>query len=361
MKIHNIKKGLTIVAVCAMCISVGCNRNPEFKVHGEVEGAEGKTLILEKADFWGRWIALDSTKVSKSGSFSMESAAPASPEIYRLSMDDRFIYFPVDSIETIRIETAADKFGMDYTLSGTPQAELLAKFDKELHAFGDLSTGDAEAFKKNIYTNYIKESRGSIISYYVLTKIVGGKPLFDPADNSDARYYAAVATQYEQYRPDDPHGKMVQSAAKEAMRRIQSEKGPKYTMEVPEITVIDIELPNEEGNNIKLSEMVGKGKKTVVVFSLMNAPESPSFNRELNSLRQSKGVDYYHISLDADQYAWREAARNLPWTTVFDAAGMTSSALLDYNVRSIPAFYIYDATGTLVDSAFTLDDLRKKL
>lgn len=358
---NKLSKGLTAAALVSLLVMCGCNRDPEFKVQGEIYGAEGKTLILEKADFVGRWIALDSTHISKSGSFSMESAAPASPEIYRLSMGDRFIYFPVDSIETIRVESSADKFGTEYTLSGTPQAELLARFDKELHAFGDLSSGDADTFKKNVYTNYIKDSQGSIISYYVLTKMVGGKPLFDPADKGDARYYAAVATQYEQYRPDDPHGKMVQTAAKEAMRRIQSEKGPKYTMEVPEITVIDIELPDEEGKNVKLSDMVGKGKKTIVVFSLMNAPESPGFNRELNNLRQTKGVEYYHISLDGDQYVWREAAKNLPWTTVFDASGMTSNALLDYNVRSIPAFYIYDASGTLVDSAFTLDDLIKKL
>ncbi len=354
------KWAMTVAFVAIIGIG-GCNKNPEFKVKGEVYDGDGKTLVLEKADFRGRWIPLDSTRISKSGSFSIRSASPASPEIYRLSMGDKFIYFPIDSIETVKIETSADKFGYDYTLSGSEQAELLGQFEKEVQALGNISGKDLTDFKKGVYTKYIQNSKGNIISYYVLTKTIEGKPLFDPSANSDVRYYAAVATQYDEYRPADPHGKMVSEAAKSAMRRLQSEKGNKITVEVPELKILDIELPDETGTNVKLSDVVGKGKKIIVVFSLMNAPESPAFNRGLNSIRTSKGIDYYHISLDADQYAWREAARNLPWLTVFDAAGMTSTALRDYNVGMVPAFYIYDASGNLVDSAFSLDDLNKKL
>lgn len=53
-------------------LMTACDNNPEFKVEGEVYGGEGKTLILAKPDFAGRWTVLDSVKVGKNGDFSLK-------------------------------------------------------------------------------------------------------------------------------------------------------------------------------------------------------------------------------------------------------------------------------------------------
>lgn len=344
-------------------LMTACDNNPKFKVEGEVYGGEGKTLILAKPDFAGRWTVLDSVKVGKNGDFSLKYEAPASPEIYRLTLDQSSIYFPIDSVETVRIETSADKYGSDFKLSGTPQAERLDAFEKEVMKYAASDGKDADSFKRQIYSKYIMDSQGSILSYYVLTKTVGDKPLFDAADHDDAKYYAAVATQFEQYRPNDPHGKMVRDAALNALKQRNTAQGKRKVISAPELKVLDIELPNEKEQNVKLSDLVGKGKPVVVVFAMMNMEESPAFNRELAQIYQRKGgaVQFYHISFDADQYAWREAARNLPWITVIDPTGTHSNALRDYNVGQLPAFFIYDAGGELRDRAQTLRDLDKKL
>ena len=266
-------------------------------------------------------------------------------------------------METVRIETSADKYGNDFKLSGTPQAERLDAFEKEVLKYAASDQKDAEGFKRQVYSKYIMDSQGSILSYYVLTKIVGDKPLFDAADHDDAKYYAAVATQFEQYRPNDPHGKMVRNAALNALKQRNTAQGKRKVISAPELKVLDIELPNEKEQNVKLSDLVGKGKPVVVVFAMMNMEESPAFNRQLAQIYQRKGgaVQFYHISFDADQYAWREAARNLPWITVIDPTGTHSNALRDYNVGQLPAFFIYDAGGELRDRAQTLGDLDKKL
>lgn len=344
-------------------LMTACDNNPKFKVEGEVYGGEGKTLILAKPDFAGRWTVLDSVKVGKNGDFSLKYEAPASPEIYRLTLGENSIYFPVDSVETVRIETSADKYGSDFKLSGTPQAERLDAFEKEVLKYAASDQKYAEGFKRQVYSKYIMDSQGSILSYYVLTKIVGDKPLFDAADHDDAKYYAAVATQFEQYRPNDPHGKMVRNAALNALKQRNTAQGKRKVISAPELKVLDIELPNEKEQNVKLSDLVGKGKPVVVVFAMMNMEESPAFNRQLAQIYQRKGgaVQFYHISFDADQYAWREAARNLPWITVIDPTGTHSNALRDYNVGQLPAFFIYDAGGELRDRAQTLGDLDKKL
>lgn len=345
------------VAILASC------GEPQFKVTGEVEGGADKSLVLEKSDFHGRWIPVDSTKVKSSGKFEIKSDAPASPEIYRLSLDGKFIYFPVDSVENIVIDSPAGKFGSEFEVSGSEQAANMAAFEKELMALDFSDEAKRDEFKKNVYNKYLRESRGSIIGYYVLTKIVDGKPLYDPESTSDAKYYAAVATAFEQFRPTDPHAGMLRNVSLQAMRRRNADQGKKRVVEAEEIKLIDIELPDENGKKVKLSDIAGKGKKTVVVFGMMNEPESPALNIALSELYNNLGgnVEFYHVSFDGDQYAWRDAARNLRWITVIDPAGMTSDALRSYNVGALPTFFVYSADGTLTDRAHSVADLRKKL
>lgn len=336
---------------------------PKFKIDGEVAGADGKTLVLEKSDFHGRWIAVDSTKINGSGHFSIKSEAPASPEIYRLSLGNDFIYIPVDSVETLTVNTSAKDFGRNFTLSGTPGAELLASFEKELIS---LSAPDSTAlanFKRNVFTKYIKDGKGSIVSYYVLTKYFNGKPLYDPSDHEDAKYYAAVATQFDNYRPDDPHGKMVKEVSLNAMRARNSAQGKKTVIKANELRVLDIALPDASGKTVRLTDVVGKGKPVVVIFSMMNEKESPAFNRELARIYNSRNgsVVFYQVSFDTGRYEWRDAVANLPWINVNDPNGTASNALVDYNVTNLPAVFLYNAEGDLVDRPASLKDLESKI
>lgn len=352
-----------LIAALASAILVGCGREAKFKVEGNVAGGAGKSLVLSKADFVGRWIDVDSVRIADDGSFSIASISPASPEIYRLSLDGNYIYLPVDSVETLVLETAAADYGRKFTLSGSPNATKIADFDMLAQNLNMADSAALDKFKKEVYTSYIQNSQGSIVSYYVLTKFIGDKPLFDPENPVDAKYYAAVATQYEQFNPGDPHGKMVKEASLRAMRKHNTAQGKRRVLQASELKVIDINLPDENGKNVKLSDIVGKGKPVAVIFGMMNAKESPAFNRELAAIHTRLGGKalFYHVSLDADTYAWRDAARNLPWTTVLDVNGTTSTALVDYNVGALPAFFIYNAAGDLVDRADTLADFEKKI
>ena len=121
---------------------------PEFKVSGEIYGGEGKTLVLEKSDFYGRWIPVDSTKVGDNGEFSIRSDAPASPEIYRLALCDRFIYFPVDSVESLKVTSDAADFGVRFSLEGTPPGRArMAEFEKSLQKLGYVAARQCHIFQ----------------------------------------------------------------------------------------------------------------------------------------------------------------------------------------------------------------------
>ena len=46
------------------------------------------------------------------------------------------------------------------------------------------------------------------------------------------------------------------------------------------------------------------------------------------------------MSLDQDNVVWREAAKNLPWITVFDPMSIQSKNVGTYNVSGIPTTFI---------------------
>lgn len=358
MKLAN----LSLSLVALVLLLANCSDN-KFKVKGEIYGAENQTIVLEKADFYGNWVTLDSTKINKNGDFSFSFPSPASPDIYRLTLNGKMIYIPIDSTESINVTSSLEDFGRNFQLSGSPNAELLTQFEKELLDFDIASSEGMSEFKKNIFTNYMKDRPGQITSYYILTKTIGDKPLYDPSNIDDVKYFGAVATGYKNMRPNDPHTPLLEKTSIEAIKRKNESVGNVRTIEAEEVSLIDLDLINENGENVSLSSLTGKGKPVVVIFSLLNHEDSPTFNIELAKLYEKvkDRVTFYNVSLDEDTYAWRESAKNLPWITVYAPGGVTSQAATTYNVRFVPSFFIYDSNGELIKSPLTLEELENNL
>lgn len=350
---------LAAVALLALC---GACRRDDFKVDGTVEGASDTMLLLEKAGFDGRWMAVDSTRTDRAGRFSMSRPRPAAPEVFRLSMDGRYIYFPIDSTETVTVTADASAFDNGYTLAGSRAAADMAAFDSELRRHLS-DTSSLTQFKREVFDRYMRGSRGGIVSYYALTKTVGGKPLYDPADETDVKYYAAVATAFRQFRPDDPRTALLEGISLEAMRRRNAARGRQLQLNAREVRLIDIELTDAAGRTRRLSDVAGHGKAVVVAFTLLGHEDTPALNKLLSDLRSSKAgrVEIFNVGLDADRYAWRDAVASLPWICVHEPAGASSEILARYNVGSLPTFFVYNPQGELVARAGDSGALAREL
>ncbi|MCH5235893.1 MAG: DUF4369 domain-containing protein [Muribaculaceae bacterium] len=359
--LKNQTKNLLVLFLSVAALS-SCSNN-KFKIKGEIYGAGEKSLILEKSDFQGRWIPVDSTHTNKNGGFSFSFQTPGAPEIYRISLNNQYVYIPVDSTETITLTSSYEKFGQDFSLSGSRNAEMMEKFEKQLHSVNTDNPDSLVSFKRNVYSNYMKDFPGSILNYYILIKTINGEPLYNPNDNTDGKYFTAVATGYKTVRPDDPHATLLESTALNSLKQRNSQAGKYNTLEAQEISLIEIELPDESGNNIKLSEVAGKGKPIVVIFSLLNHQDSPELNIALAQIynRLKGNVEFYNVSLDQDQYEWRSAAKNLPWITVYSPGQFASQDAARYNVYQIPTFFIYNAQGELVARVMSLEELQQNL
>lgn len=353
----------TFAAILASSLLIISCDNDKFKINGEIAGASDESLILERGDFNGRWYTVDSTRTNSNGDFSISFVGPENPDIYRLRMGDNYIYIPIDSVHEISLTSDFKNYGVSFKLTGSPAAEKMEKFEKGVATIIGKDDNAKEAFKRKVVNEIILPGNGDLMSYYVLTKIVDGKALFSVEDPKDVGYIGAVATAYQQFKPNDPRTNMLEQMALTARRNKMAKSGKKRVVEASEVALIDIELPDVDGNTQKLSDYTSTGKPTVVIFSLMNTKDSPAFNKQIANIYNTYGqrVNFYHVCLDSDRLAWREAARNLPWTVVIDPAADNSTIAMKYNVSALPSVFIYNSKGELSKRVSDIKDLSSQL
>lgn len=360
LKSRHISHLFSSIAASALLTLAACSE-PSFTVKGEIENADGGSIVLEKADHAGFWIPLDSARLSSSGKFSIKRAAPSAPEIFRLRYGNEYVYFPIDSIETVTLKAPANAFATEFTLEGSDNAQQMERFEKELIAFSPMAGNpdSTASFKRHIYSEYLQNSHASVVSYYILTKVVGSKSLF--GEDGDDRYFAAVATAFRQYRPDDPRTALLEDVASRMRRERRSRSGQRTVIEAPEINLVEIELPDEDGNKIKLSEYVGN-IPTLLMFCDLSDAETPAINARLRTRSEQGKFKVYQIGLDKDRLQWRNAAKNLPWATLYGGSPQEAASLAQaYMIPSLPAFFIIDANGNLTARANDVNDALKRL
>lgn len=352
-----------MLTVICLAVLSACDNSHSFKLSGTITGAPDSLLLLERPGFNGRWLAVDSIRTNNDGEFSLKYEAPEHPEIFRLSLGDRFIYFPIDSTENLTLSTTQKEYGENYKLTGSANAKKLCRFDAESRHAWHSGADAVKAFKRKVVSEIILSGKGDIVSYYVITKVIDGKPLFSMEDPDDAGIFGAVANMYAQYRPQDPRTKMLEKMAVQARKNRDRSKGRSTVMTAEQTAIIDFTLPDKDNRQVTLSGIVRNGKPTLLFFSPLTEEESASVNREVASLfaRYGSGMNFVQVCPDVDRIAWREAALGLPWTALVDSRGASSPLLASYNVSALPSFYIYDTKGELVKSAKSFAELSRIL
>ncbi len=352
--------------LAALCIATAialasCSDSAnKWTVAGTIADADGQTMILEANDN-GRWYPLDSVTLDKSGKFSISHAPAGYPDIYRLRLGNKTLYFPIDSIESINVIARAGAFDTEYELEGSESARQLMDVDRKLLQHitkGGVESISADTTLKRDLGRVILGDRTGVVAYYIINKRIGGVPIFDPTNKSDLRIIGAVANAFNENRPDDPRTAYLNSLYLGNKRNLSGAPAPSDTIRTDEIGHFDIRLYDEDGHQQSLSELVGKGHPVLLNFTVYQADASPAFNIKLHDIYRryhaSSGLEIYQVSVDDDKVAWREAARALPWITVYNSRESDARNLLNYNVTEIPVFFIINSDGEIVDR---IDDI----
>jgi hypothetical protein len=146
--------------------------------------------------------------------------------------------------------------------------------------------------------------------------------LYDPQNNrQDAKCFAAVATQMDMRYPDGVRTAHLHNVALKGMAKTSpSRNNPtaqsiqQFESLVVESGLIEIELPDYQGHDQKLSDL--KGKVVLLDFTAYKTDYSPNYNLLLRTLYNKyaeQGFTIYQVSVDNDESYWLNTASNLPY------------------------------------------------
>ena len=356
------KKSIFVFALIAVLLAA-CGRGNKFEVNGKVEGATNTTkLVLEMASN-GEWLAVDSTWTDVNGSFSFAQVAPQYPNIYRLRLNDKSIYFPIDSIDELTINSKLKTFDIDFDVAGSDEAVAIMKIDKDALKYAKASPEEKAKWKDQLSREIVKDLQ-SIVAYYAINKYVGGQPLFDPLNDNDMKIIGAVANAYDSYKKDDPRTNYLVQLTLDAQRRRRAESGKTPSIAAEQISLIDINLQDENGKPQALSAVASKGGVVLLNFTMYNQNFSPAYNKMLNDIYvqyKDRGLNIYQVALDDNVSNWRSAAKNLPWITVYDPMGEYSQNVSAYNVAGVPTAFVIDRSGQIVSRVEDINQLKSEV
>ncbi|MGL4582639.1 MAG: peroxiredoxin family protein, partial [Flavobacterium sp.] len=77
----------------------------------------------------------------------------------------------------------------------------------------------------------------------------------------------------------------------------------------------------------------------------------------------AKGFDIIGYSIDKDEAAWKKAIEmdKLTWTQVSNLKFWEDPIIPAYGIEGIPANYLVDGNGTIIDMNLRGEDLSKKI
>lgn len=366
MKLFSTIRIIMSFFLVGLFLLTGCNNDSKFTVEGNIVNAPGKTVYLQMNDV-DKNTVLDSCKLDDKGRFSFSQVRPEYPQFYALKLNNQYIFFSIDSTETVNIQADAENFARKYDVSGSENSQKikelgLLQYDAQNKVNDILKSKEAkdsidkqiravlDYYKKEAIA-YILSGHNSIKSpaaYFALFQRINNYLIFDPYDAKDNKIFAAVATAYDITYPNSARSKHLKNLTLQAMNTIRPRVVEK------EITAeysgsIEISLPNEKGEMIKLSSM--RGKVVLLDFTIYEADFSPAHNMELREIYnkyKDNGFEIYQVSLDPNENFWKVSASNLPWICVRDKDLQYSEYISLYNITELPTFYLIDRKGELI-------------
>lgn len=378
---HNI---LFMAAVtCGALCAVSCTQK-KFHVDGTIANAKDSILYFENMGLNGP-VALDSVRLGEDGAFAFSEKATDAPEFYRLRIAGQIINVSIDSTETVNVKARYPDMASRYEVTGSDNCsrikeltlmqmalqrqiqDIAQNLNLNSQTINDSLQKVLEAYKNKVKLNYIYKEPMKASSYFALFQTINAGDasllIFNPrASAEDVKVYAAVATSWDTYYPKAVRGANLHNIAIEGMKDVRIiQNNQRRVLDASKLKasgIIDVTLPDHHGVIRKLTDL--KGKVVMLdfhVFASKQSTERIMALRELYNKYHDRGFEIYQVSLDPDEHFWKTKTAALPWVSVHADADAQNDVLVNYNVRSIPTYFIIDRNNTLQKRDVQIKDL----
>lgn len=353
---------------------LACSRT-NTRISGVVENGAHKTITLERLDV-NRTSLIDTVKIGTNGSFSIKTQLEE-PELYILKNETGEIVnlLPAPG-EKVSISTSSESFGTGYSVTGSEESEkirLLVEHMQRTRSVLDSlltaadSIGDPESpqmdlirnaftqtiIKQKRYTiRYLVENMTSLSSVYALYQKYDDGSLVLATD-ADLQYFKVVADSLESVHPNSSLTKSLRADVerREARYKEDSQLNTLLSMVDKEVGMLDLSIPDRNGQEKELSSL--KGKVILVAFWASGNQASIQSMLQLKSTYNryhDRGFEIYAISLDNNKASWMNAIdfNEFTWFNVSELSYPDSRANQLYNVTSLPAIFLINREGDIV-------------
>lgn len=372
-----IAKFLSVAAIALAGLALTSCSNKKFHINGKITDATDSVLYIENLSLNGP-VKIDSVKLGEDGMFDFAENAmdSVSPEFYRLRIANQCINFSIDSTETLQVKASYPSMSYQYEITGSENCDRIKELSlKQMNLQAQINNVSSapsigvdsaqiviaqliERYKQEVKTSYIFKEPMKAYSYYALFQTIQvgntNSLIFNPRNNKeDMKAFAAVATSWDTYYPGAERGKNLHNIALQGMKDIriienQIANQQIEASKVRENGVIDLALQDNKGATRRLSDL--KGKVVLLDFHLFASDQSTKrimMLRELYNKYHAAGFEIYQVSVDPNEHFWKTSTAAIPWISVRDEAGIQGVSVSNYNVQSIPTFFLIDRNNIL--------------
>lgn len=333
-------------------------------------------LTLERLDV-NRTTLVDSVRIKKDDSFAFKIRLE-DPELFLIkNQEGSIINLLLSQGEKVRINASYDSFGSGYTVEGSEESEGIrilvehldmtrVKLDSLENLADSINSPDSPQLElirsayaqavikqKRFTINYLVEHLHSLSSVYALYQKYNEENLILGTEQ-DLQYYKTLADSLEQSYPNSSLTKSLRADIEQKEARYNSAIQVNKLLEMAgeeEAGMMDLSIPDREGDTISLSAL--RGKVVLVCFWASGSDASIQALLQLKSTYNKyhdQGFEVYAISLDNNKINWMNAMdfNEFEWTNVSELSFPESKASLYYNVTSLPSTFLINREGDIV-------------
>lgn len=351
------------------------------KITGNVTNADGLNVVLYV--FEDREERIVDSALVENGSFTLFTDTKELRE-YIIAFGSRetpIALFLDESSENVTINGELPGLDRNYEVTGSklsadyceylkisyPRADRMFELDRLMSEtpVEDQETMHMYANEKDSLANsriayaksYIDQNPSSPVSWVLLYDLIPATGLAD-FDTLYLDYFEEVSAAMREKYPYSEYPDFITESKNDIAAQITAMNAPRDM--APDLVVAD-----RDGNPLALSSLRGK----VVLLDFWASWCGPCRMENPNVVKlydkyKDKGFTIYSVSLDQDKSAWLKAIEsdNLKWPNhVSDLKGWQSEAAAVYGVNSIPATFLIDKDGKLIESGLRGARLEQKL